>query len=328
MSHPQFRRASRPLLLAVALLSLLPIAARAETLGEILAAAAVAADDLGAEMLAQEIVSWAGLDDAEAFVVAGYRDSGTNALPDRPSLWHFDRRSGVWSGGDLALITAAGADVGICAGSVLAVERVAGFLFVRTHLTPSAGCELILDAELRLVDALFGWVVAAFASGEVVYHHNQVHFASFRPLELSLYHPATGIHRALFPPPPPYGELRERLLTERQLALARAGIDWCNRNNHPCTPLPFDSRLQGPVALNDDTDALAFSVLYDRSLVAAAAEPLEALYVYHRVRGRLLPPYRELTRAEASEFAPAVSGGDLSALLGPAALQALFGDGR
>jgi hypothetical protein len=307
-----------------ALVALAPAPALATTLGDLLAEVEVPLEAFPSQMLALEVTSYASLDDERAFVLAGYLGDGAS-LAERPTLWHYDRVRERWQLLELPLTTIAGDDLSVCAGSVLAVTRYGERLFLRTHLSPSATCELILDDELRLEDALFGWVVAGLPNGSVIYQHSQVHFAPVRPLELSRFDPASGRHGALYPPLPPYGELRDHHLRERTGALASLGSDWCNRNNHPCTPLPFDASLRGAVAVTESGDALAFIVELDRGLVDPDAEPLRLVHILYPLDNRGLTDHREL----ALDDVPLRDGEpDLTALLTPDTLRELFAPER
>lgn len=315
----------RPLpALLCALLAMLAATAMATTLGDLLAEVEVPLDAFPAQMLALEVQSYAALDDDRAYLLAGYVGDDA-ALPDRPTLWHYDRVRERWSLIELPLVTADGDDLSVCAGSVLHVARHGERLFLRTHLSPSATCELILDAELRLVDALFGLVVAGLPDGSVIYRHSQVHFASVRPLELSRFDPDSGRRLALYPPLPPYSELRDLHLRERTRALAALGSGWCNRTNHPCTPLPFDATIVGEVAVSSGGDALAFAVALDRSMVAPDAEARTLVHILYPLDGRGLPDHREL----ALDAVPTVAGEpDLASLLTSERLRELFAPGR
>jgi hypothetical protein len=311
-------------LLLGALVALAPASALATTLGDLLAEVEVPLDAFPSQMLALDVTSYASLDDDQAFVLAGYLGDG-EALAESPTLWHYDRVRERWRLLELQLTTIAGDDLSVCGGSVLAVTRRSGRLFLRTHLSPSATCELILDDDLRLEDALFGWVVAELPDGSVIYQNSQVHFAAVHPLELSRFDPQSGRHGTLYPPLPPYSDLRVHHLRERTGALAELGRDWCNRNNHPCTPLPFDASLRGAVAVAVSGDALAFIVELDRGLVDADADPLRLVHILYPLAGRGLPAHREL----AFDEVPLHEGEpDLSALLTPATLRELFAPDR
>ena len=305
------------------LIALLPVAGAQETLGEVLSRQRIEVAGLPENERVRPITSYALYRDEQVVLLAGYPDDGSGGLPDRVTLWGLDRARAQWTVGELELVTADGRDVGICLGSVLAVVRVGERFLLRTHLSPSAGCELVLDRELMLRDVLFGWVLARFGDGTLVYQHNQIHFAPVHSVEISLYRPERRSHVQIYPPLPPFQELRAARVEALAAAFAERGSDWCNANNHPCDPSRLDDVLVGPVVVGDAEDALAFVIAFDRSLLGEA-EPRQLVYLYRGVRGRLVPEYRELELC-----APVVGGLEgLSELLTGESLRAIFGDGR
>lgn len=308
---------------ALLLIALLPVAGAQETLGEVLSRHRIEVAGLPVRDLVRPITSYDLYSDEELVLLAGYPDDGSGGLPDRVTLWSLDRARGQWTVGELALVTADGRDVGICLGSVLGVDRVGERFLIRTHLSPSATCELILDRELVLRDVLYGWVLARFGDGTLIYQHNQIHFAPVHSVEISLYHPERRSHQLIYPPLPPFQELRADHFDALAAAFAERGRDWCNANNHPCDPSRFDEILVGPVLVSDAEDALAFVIAFDR-LLLGEAEPRQLVYLYRAVRSRAVPEYRELELR-----APVVGELDgLAELLTGEGLRTIFGDGR
>ncbi len=281
-------------LLTLLLFALLSWSSAQGTLREVLSSHQLEIAGLSNADLEQPLTSYDLYQDKERALLAGYRDDGSGGLPERLSLWSLERDESRWRLHDLELVTADGRDLSICLGSVVKVDRIGERYLVRTQLTPSATCELILGSDLELRDALFGWVVAHFPDGTLVYHHSQIHFAPVHSVAISLYDPERSSHTQIYPPLPPFQELRQAHLEALTAAFADRGLGWCNANNHPCDPSRFDERLVGRVMVSDNEDALAFVIAFDRSLLEEEGVFQEVAYVYREVRERTVPEYREL----------------------------------
>ncbi len=226
--------------------------------------------------LGTQITSYAVLDDAKRFVIAYFEDQGGNALVAPLYISRLDRASGRWAHAALDERSMRAASPG-CLGSVLSVRPAGPALLVETHINPSASCTFVLGRDLRIEDVIFGWPLAIFAAGLVVYEHSQPHFFAVHPLELSLYDPRTRKSVALYPPAP--APPRRAGYTDKvRVAYTEA---WCREQNHPCRPERFDERLDGPVAIDEKARGLAFMVTFDdRALPGMAAG---AVYVYRRI---------------------------------------------
>jgi hypothetical protein len=261
------------------------------------------------------ITSYSVLDDARQFVIAYYEQQGGSALAAPLYISRLDRASRRWAHAalDERSIRAAGPG---CLGSVLSIQPAGTALLVETHINPSASCTLVLGGNLRIEDVIFGWPLAVFAPGLVVYEHSQPHFFALHPLELSLYDPRTRTSVALYPPAPP-PPLRADYVAKVRVAYTEA---WCRAQNHPCEPERFDERLDGQVAVDEKSRALAFRVAFDdRALPGIAAG---AVYVYRRLGDGRPVQVRELAPDDLK-----VRCGDaaLARCLDPGALARLFG---
>jgi len=291
-------RLSRAAMALTALLSATDPAA-AESLGDVLSEHGVKAG-LGMS-LDTPITSYSVLDDAKRFVVAYYEDHGGNALIAPLHISRLERAAGRWAHAALDEPGIRKASPG-CLGSVLSLRPAGKVLLVETHVNPSASCTLVLGPDLRIDDVIFGWPLAVFADGSVVYEHSQPHFFAVHPLELSRYDPRTRKSVALYPPAPP-PPLRAGYVDKVRVAYTEA---WCRTQNHPCQPDRFDERLDGPVAIDEKARGLAFMVTFDdRALPGVTAG---AVYVYRNIGGR--------GPAQVRELAPS----DLEARCGGAAL--------
>jgi hypothetical protein len=116
-----------------------------------------------------------------------------------------DQRTGRWSEG---AITDAGR-ARSCLGSAVGIQASGERFLVKTHLSPSASCTLVIAPDLRLVDAVPGGVLVLLPRGSFLFQRNQVHFAPTHPLEVALYDAGTRAGRTVYPARP-FGPVRQR----------------------------------------------------------------------------------------------------------------------
>jgi len=171
-----------------------------------------------------------------------------------------------------------GLDANTCA-RVDSMRRHADFVVATAHVNPSAACTLVLGRDLALRAVLPGWPVATLPDGRIVYHRNQIHFASFHRLALHLFDPARLVDTRLHPRKP-YQAARTAHLARMRRVYTEA---WCSAHNHPCDPDVFDEHLTGAVLVNARGDALVFAVAFDNTTGWSDAE-----------RWGRLEPFREL----------------------------------
>ena len=138
----------------------------AQTLAEVLKEHAISIGSSPVENFGNRITSFAVLDDATNFMIAYYIDDSSGRL--RPPLFvaRYAKQARKWDTAALSDAKAPwrGSQVA-CLGSALAIRQVVGFLFIDTHISPSAGCVLVLSKDLRFKKALYGWYLASFTSG-------------------------------------------------------------------------------------------------------------------------------------------------------------------
>jgi len=279
--------------------------------------------------LDKSITSWAELDDADQYVIAYYLDNGSGLLNPPLFVDRFDRKSSSWSSAELSDARAKVEKIEIdteCLGSVLGIESSAGHLFLNTHINPSAGCVLVLSAELKLQVSLYGWVVGHLGEDVLVYHRSEVHFAPVHPAEIAIYDFRTKRDFTIFPPKPesPIRQARTAQLAE----FYRANKDWCTKNDDPCDPESFDSELGEKVATNDSQAALAFLISYEQiQLVQGDVQkpsgPKDVLYIFRRVDDETKTQYREMLLADAkARYGTA----NLQDLLQPEVLEKIFSE--
>jgi hypothetical protein len=249
---------------AVAWGLLLPLAA---------AATAARAETLGALLAAEGVHAPAGLPDRDRtvphFVLA--KDGGTTLVVYNvggPSgsaelvALRLAARPGAFTRVPLAWPRSApeGLDAGTCR-RVDAIRADSRAVLVTAHVNPSASCTLVLGRDLVLRAVLAGWPVAGLPDGRIVYRRNQVHFAAVHTLELGLFDPVRGVDTPLYPRRP-YQAVRTAHVARMRQAYTDA---WCAPRNHPCAPELFDESLAGEIFVSPGGDALAFIVLFDNT---------------------------------------------------------------
>ncbi len=322
--------AFRPSLrLILGLLILLIGAQRAcsETLREALAVKHLPVAGAKLANLDKNMTSGAELDDASQFVIAYYLDDGSGQLNPPLFLDRYDRKREEWTSATLADLKTKLGDIEIdCFGSVLSVTAAGNRLFLDTHLSPSAGCLLVLRPDFKLEAGLYGWLVGRLGEEKLIYHRSQVHFAPVHPAEIALYDLRTKRDFTIFPPKPapPIQQARTLQLQE----FYKSNEQWCKKNNDACDPEYFDSALQGPVVTSESESALAFLISYEQiQLVQGEVQRpsglKDVLYVYRRVDDEAKMECREMLLEEAK-----VRFGDvpLQNLLLPEVLQKIFGE--
>jgi hypothetical protein len=182
----------------------------------------------------------------------------------------------------------------------------------------------VVSRNLEFRDALYGWYLAAFSDGPIVFHRSEVHFAAVHPAELGLYDPKSRREIALFPRKP-FQPTRSAFVAQLS-EFYRTHPDWCNRNNHPCDAESMDSSLVGEVVTNIQEHALAFVISYDpiQEFPADLQTPMspgKVLYVYRHVDDEARLEYRELPLSDVEAQFGRVPLGNL---LEPEKLQQFF----
>jgi hypothetical protein len=196
--------------------------------------------------------------------------------------------------------------------------------FLSTHLNPSVGCTLVLSPQLELRATLNGWPLASLSDGSVVYHRSQIHYGPLHAAEIAFYNATTGRSYALYPTEP-YQAVRQAEI-DKLTKFFDAHPEWCDQHNHPCDPGRFDNVLEGNVAVNESSDALAFLVDYGSDPDDSSAPPVaighrRVMYVFRYVHKEYGFQYREMLY-EGTTTAP--GGSALEQLLTPAMLQRIF----
>ena len=296
-----------------------------DTLRHALAAKRLSLDEAKLANLEKKITSGAELDDASQFVIAYYVDDGSGLLKPPISLDRYDRKREAWTSTTLHDAQTKLGDMEIdCFGSILSIKAAGARLFLDTHLSPSAGCLLVLSADLKVEAGLYGWMVGRLGEDKLIYHRSQVHFAPVHPAEIALYDLRTKRDVTLFPRKPDSPIRRGR--TAQLKEFYKGNEEWCNKNDDPCDSENFDSALQGEVATNEAEAAVAFQISYEQIQLAQGdvqkpSGPKDVLYVYRCVNDEAKMEYREMLLEDArARFGTS----KLQDLLQPEILQKIF----
>ncbi len=296
------------------------------TLRQAIAAQGLTPDENIVKNLDKPITSGGQLDDSARFVIAYYIDDGSNALLPPLYIDRYDRKLQKWESATLGQAQSKSPDIDVnCLGSVLNISALGDRLLLDTHLSPSAGCALILSREMKLEAGLYGWYLGQIDGDEIIYHRSEVHFASAHPAEIALFDLSTKRDLTLFPRKP-YQAIR-RALIEQLKEFFRTHEDWCNKFDDPCDPDWFDSSLEGEVATEAGRDALAFVISYAQRVfpgeIQKPSGPKNVLYIFRHVDEEEKMEYREMLLTEAKERFGDVR---LQELLKPEVLQKIFSE--
>ena len=169
-----------------------------------------------------------------------------------------------------------------CFGDVWDIHGQGGFVLVTTHINPSALCTVVLDADLRVRQTLFGWPVAPLGTSQVLLEDDEVHFAPVHPLRLQVVALDSAQAKEVYPPD---GDAL-RAAFSRDLSQHLPPESWCQEHDHPCDPAQFDEGIAGDAASDAAGAQFAFVVTYDAASFGDDADRLvgarSALYVYRK----------------------------------------------
>jgi hypothetical protein len=241
-----------------------PHAQRATTLRAILVDNGVAPWERGPD-LDVELVDYMVESTPELLVVAHSPTTGDpSAFPDTLGISVLDRAANTWRHAFLArtvVVTGGGGAVDLIAvGSVVGIHHTDTHIYLDTHVTPSAGVLLVLDRELALETALYGWLLLPLPDGAALYHRSMVHFAPTHAAEAWLYTADRG-DRLLYPARP-YDQVRSDYIDSVRALYESLGEDWFRNNNHPMDPERFDSAIDRDVTLGADGNSVTLRVRF------------------------------------------------------------------
>ena len=233
----------------------------AETLGEVLKGRGVDTAGLDRSRLARRITSFASLDDAEVFAIAYYPDIGSGRLGDSLYVDLLQKRGGRWISSEIQLDDAKGVIFG---GAVLEALRSGNFLYIRTHVNPSADYTLALTADLQYYAGVYGWPLAVFPDGLLIFQNSEVHFAPTHYTEISVFDPRPKRSWLIYPRKP-YQPPRSEHVAKVRAAYKKRAEQWFREHNHHGDPERFDNYRRGDIATNPAARAVAYRIAFDNT---------------------------------------------------------------
>ncbi len=250
----------------LALAVFVPAPARcADTLRDALVRSQIPIAGRESEDLNRRITSYATLDEPKAFVIGYYLEEGSGAPAKTLYVDLYRKGETAWTTRHFEREEAGEAEGRpVFGSSVVRITRCADSFLLETHVNPSAAYTLVLGDDLAYRDSIYGWPLAVFRQGLVIYQHSEVHFAPTHYVEVSVYDVSTK-KRWLIYPRKPYSPVRESQIEKVRAEYARRGVDWFKNHNHPGNPELFDTFLQGEVAANEATHSLAFRIAFDNT---------------------------------------------------------------
>ncbi len=281
-------------LIAVALLLVGPVAAG--TLGDTLREAKVPLDAFSAAEIGRPITSYA-IATGDPFLLAYYVDDGSGRLAAPLRILGYWRRTKQIRRGELSRVTALsqGATPAGCLGSALSIRESAGVVLLETHLSPSAGCLILLDSQLRLDSAFGGWIVAQLSPLHLLLRASEVHFLPVHPVRLQVLDLVTRSTEDIYP------SLRDELRAQySRLIRDRISPQWCMDHNAQCDPENFDVEITGAVASNERARVFGFRARFDATgfgeSVTSRVPPQNVVYLFRHDGAHWR--YHEFTDAE------------------------------
>jgi hypothetical protein len=270
-------RATLTLLLAAAVVSGVPSAARPQTLRDLIAALGTDTRGLTVGVLDQEVSDSATLAEAGEYGVA-YRPQsrpGTSA----PLCLAFRPRGGQWLQRSLASTGPAGF------GSLLRMSALSSRILIETHLGPSAGTVVVVRRDLTPAAELFGFFPKELPGGLIVFSRSMVHFAPAHPEALGVYDPRADRIERLYPSdgtddlggtagPANGSPLRQKFVAALGPTFAEAARR--ERNAYGWNPDWFDVTIEmDSLSLATATDTLSFAATFsiERPLPAGLEPP-------------------------------------------------------
>lgn len=252
---------SSAILLSVVLCLATPL--RAETLTSLLTAYGVPPAVLPEKDREQPITSFAVSSARGLFLLAYYDDDGSGTLSPPLHVIRYDKQTMHLFRADLqgSPTKFHGFDdvmseiPDICLGSALNIYEKNDLVLVDTHVSPSAGCILILTPDLKFTSALSGWTLGQIGDN-IIYEVGMVHFAPIHAGRLAIYNPRLKQRTLVYPAPadPARAQFSEQL---KKYMPAR---ELCTQQNLPCDPTLFSTDIQH-AAVNEPDNSFTFDAL-------------------------------------------------------------------
>jgi hypothetical protein len=270
-------------ILVLTLLSITaPGQAAAETLRDTLQAADVPTQDFSDATMDEKITSYA-ISTAEPFLLAYYTDDGSGLLKPPLHLVRFLRGTNELRKAALQNATAefeAGVDID-CLGSALSIFENVGTIYVETHISPSAGCVLVLSPTLEFRQGLSGWLLGLMGSDYAIMRRSETHTNSPTPMRIAMFDLKQKQLADVYPFKNDVQRLRFSRLIKRYISKS-----WCREYVLDCDPNTFDTEVKGALVVNAAAKTFGFEAEFDAAGFSATSEiqvPSRVVgYVYRR----------------------------------------------
>lgn len=207
---------------------------------------------LPADLLDKHMNGHIADEDEQEFVMAFLEDPAISTPESYAHVVRFDRKTGIWYHANVSAALSPG-------NAIMRLKRAGGFIYVDSHINPSAGMLLVLSPDLKGVQSLFGYSELIFPNGVVVYAHSQTHFAPTHQLGMSVFDPRSGASRQIYPPRPTQ-PVRSRFIEQVREEYQKRGEAWFREHNHHMDPDRFDSDIRSEVSFDPSTNQISFEV--------------------------------------------------------------------
>lgn len=258
----------------------------AETLEERLRASKVPTQQFSAEDLKAKLTSY-GIPLESPFLLAYYVDNGSGFLEPPLRVIRYDRATGNLRRVDLPDIQASfwpGQPPPMhCLGSILALEFYRGFVYINTHINPSAGCVIILSESLKFKAAESGWTLGFIGAEYAIIKRSEVHFMSVFPLHIGVFDLKRNKATEVYPfPNDPQRRLFSRLIGPH------ISPKWCAQVAAQCDPQNFNV-FASKVIVNEDAHVFGFHAEFNAEGFGDAAvrnvRPRTVSYIFRERNG-------------------------------------------
>lgn len=148
-----------------------------------------------------------------------------------------------------------------CAGMVGGLKYEHSRYFISVELTPSAGCEIILNnggSDMSVEAVLDGWMEGFLSPATVLYGGNMIHFADVHPETLWTYDLGSQKTTQIYPQPS--DSFRRDFATKLEKIINE---DLCRENNWACEPDRFTTDIDSPITINRQTKSIAFGARFE-----------------------------------------------------------------
>jgi len=263
----------------------------AESLQGVLQAGKVPIQNFVGSELSQQITSYA-VSDGDPYLLAYYGDDGSGLLKPPLYVIRYSRTSGSVGRTeirDIDRLSNSSRRID-CLGSALRIREVYGRTYIETHLTPSAGCVVVLSPGLSFKTALPGLLLGFLGANCAILSRNEVHFMSVHPLHIDAFDLIQNRSVKVFPPEGDF--FREQY---SRLIQPRISEEWCRENSAQCDPSNFDTELNGELSPNEAARAFGFEARFDAAGFGEDAgiqvPPRNVAYIFRERAGKW--QYRE-----------------------------------